>query len=401
LALRASGFLLVLVWWPVGDRDSPDGRKRLARVELRGVGKVYAGGIEALHPLDLTIEDGSLFVIVGPSGAGKSTLLRLIAGLEPLTAGSVWVDGRRVDEMAPRARDLAMVFQTPVVYPYLSVFENLAFGLRARGAARSEVERVVSEIAAVLGLNELLERRPATLSGGQRQRVALGRALVRRPRILLLDEPFASLDAPLRTALRTELVELQRRLGTTMIHVTHDQAEALALGSRIAVLRAGNVVQSGAPLDVYERPACRFVGEFIGTPPMNFVRCAVEIVDGAGELRIAGSPAATTTAWRFDGGWRWAVPLVRRGSGPVDLGIRAEHVRELVRSDDERLVARGLIRRLEPQGAQTLAIVAVDGQSLALWLPARTPFTAGAPIQVALDAAGIVWFDPASGRALV
>jgi ABC-type sugar transport system ATPase subunit len=311
------------------------------------------------------------------------------------------VDGRRVDEMAPRARDLAMVFQTPVVYPFLSVFENLAFGLRARGAARSEVARVVSEIAAVLGLSELLERRPATLSGGQRQRVALGRALVRRPRILLLDEPFASLDAPLRTALRTELVELQRRLGTTMIFVTHDQAEALALGSRIAVLREGSVVQSGAPLDVYERPACRFVGEFIGSPPMNIVRCAVEIVDGAGALRIAGSPASTAASWGFDEGSRWAVPLVRRGSGPVDLGIRAEHVRELERSDDGWFVARGLIRRLEPQGAKTLAIVAVDGQTLALWLAARTPFGVGAPIQVALDVAGIVWFDPASGRAIV
>jgi ABC-type sugar transport system ATPase subunit len=383
----------------------------LARVELRGIGKVYPGGIEALQPLDLTIEDGSLFAIVGPSGSGKSTLLRLIAGLEPLSVGSLWIDGRRADGLAPRDRDVAMVFQTPVVYPFLSVFENLSFGLRARrrrgretrAERRAEAERAVAEAAAALGLSGLFERRPAALSGGQRQRVAIGRALVRRPQILLLDEPFGSLDAPLRAALRTELIELQRRLGTTMIHVTHDQAEALALGSRIAVLQEGRVVQSGAPLDVYEHPACRFVGEFIGSPPMNVLPCLVEAIDQAVQLRIAGAPEATEPAWRFDEGARGAAPLLRRGTGPVALGIRAEHVRWRTRPDDgdAGLVAWGLVRRLEPHGARTLAVVALGPHTLSLWLPARPPVGVGAPVQVALDVAGIVWFDPESGQALV
>jgi ABC-type sugar transport system ATPase subunit len=185
-----------------------------------------------------------------------------------------------------------------------------------------------------------------------------------------------------------------------MIHVTHDQAEALALGSRIAVLREGRVVQTGAPLDVYEHPGCRFVGEFVGSPPMNVLRCAVEILDGAGELRIAGSTAAPAPPWKFDEGTRWAAPLFCRGSGAVELGIRAEHVRVRDRADGGQLAARGLIRRLEPHGARTLAIAAVDGQSLALWLPARPAFGAGAPIELALDTIAIVWFDPESGRAL-
>ncbi len=304
----------------------------MARVELRGVAKVYPGGIEAIRPLDLTIEDGALFAIVGPSGSGKSTLLRLIAGLEPLTAGSLWIDGRRVEGLAPRDRDVAMVFQTPVVYPFLSVFENLAFGLRARGAARVEVERGVAEAAGVLGLGELLGRRPGTLSGGERQRVALGRALVRRPRVLLLDEPLASLDAPLRAAICAALVDLHRQFGTTMIHVTHDQAEALALGTRIAVLHEGRIVQEGIPLDVYEHPSYRFVGEFVGSPPMNFLPCLVEISGPALRIAVAGAPEETVWTLADES---WSASLLRqRGAGRVDLGVRAEHIRVCDRPDD-------------------------------------------------------------------
>jgi ABC-type sugar transport system ATPase subunit len=380
----------------------------LARVELRGIAKVYPGGIEAIWPLDLTIDEGELFVVVGPSGSGKSTLLRLIAGLESPSAGSLWIDGGRADGLAPHDRDVAMVFQTPVVYPFLSVFENLAFGLRARGGAgrgretraeqRARIERAVEETAAVLGLADMLGRRPGTLSGGQRQRVALGRALVRRPRILLLDEPFASLDAPLRAALRTELLDLHRRLGTTMVHVTHDQAEAMALGRRIAVLKEGRIAQSGAPLDVYERPACRFVGEFVGSPPMNVLRCVVESVGPAIQLRLAES--AGGPAWMLDAGSPCAAPLLRRGPGPVDLGLRAEHIHVVASPEPATLVAGGQVRRLEPHGAETLATVALGRHELSLRLPGRTAVGVGAPVQVALDPVGVVWFDPKSGMAL-
>jgi ABC-type sugar transport system ATPase subunit len=306
-----------------------------------------------------------------------------------------------------------MVFQTPVVYPFLSVFENLAFGLRARrgretraerrdretrAERQARIERTVEETAAVLALANVLGRRPGTLSGGQRQRVALGRAFVRRPRILLLDEPFASLDPPLRAALRTELIDLQRRLGTTMVHVTHDQAEAMALGTRIAVLKEGRIVQSGAPLDVYERPECRFVGEFVGSPPMNVLPCVVESVGAAIQVRLAES--AGGSAWMIDAASPCAGPLLRRGPGPVDLGLRAEHIQVVPSSLPAALVARGEVRRLEPHGAETLATVALGQRHLSLRLPGRTPIGVGAAVQVALAPAGIVWFDPESGLAL-
>jgi ABC-type sugar transport system ATPase subunit len=374
----------------------------LARVELRGIAKVYPGGIEAARGLDLTIDDGALFVIVGPSGSGKSTLLRLIAGLEPLSAGSLWIDGRRADGLSPRDRDLAMVFQTPVVYPHLSVFENLAFGLRARRTPRAEVGRRVAEAAALLGLDGLLERRPATLSGGQRQRVALGRALVRRPKAFLLDEPFSSLDPPLRASIRAELGDLHRRLGTTMIHVTHDQGEALALGTRIAVLDAGRIAQEGPPLDVYERPACRFVGEFVGSPPMSVLPCVVEAAHSALRLRIVGTP--DEDARTIPEGAGWAAPLRRRGPGRIDLGIRPEHIRPADPSAADpsagAIAVRGPVRRLEPLGHETLTTLAVGTHDLSLRLPARTPIAVGEAIAVALDPSRIVWFDPEDGRAL-
>jgi multiple sugar transport system ATP-binding protein len=366
----------------------------LARVELRGIAKVYPGGIEAIRALDLTIDDGAMFVIVGPSGSGKSTLLRLIAGLETPCAGSLWIDGRRVDGLAPRDRDLAMVFQVPVLYPYLSVFENLAFGLRARGAPRREVERGVAEAAAILGLGPLLERRPGTLSGGQRQRVALGRALVRRPRVFLLDEPFSSLDAPLRAAIRADVIDLHWQIGTTMIHVTHDQAEALALGTKIAVLDGGRIVQTGAPLDVYEHPASRFVGEFVGSPPMSILPCMIEDSGPTPRLRVIGAP--DEAAWTIPEGACWAAPLRRRGAGRVDLGLRSEHIR----TTPAPLDVRAVVRRLEPLGHEVLATLALGPHALTLRLPPHTPIVVGEPIVVGLDPARIVWFDPETGLAL-
>ena len=234
----------------------------MARLELRGVEKTYRGGISAAKGVDLSVESGEMFVVVGPSGSGKSTLLRLIAGLESLDSGSIHLGGRRVDGLPPRDRGLAMVFQDAVVYPHLDVFENIAFGLRARRVGRDQIQSRVAATADMLGLGDSLGRSPTTLSGGQKRRVTLARALVLRPSLFLFDEPFSGLDAPLRASIRAEIADLHRQLAATMILVTHDQGEALALADRVAVLDAGKVVQVGPPLGVYERPRNRLVARF-------------------------------------------------------------------------------------------------------------------------------------------
>ncbi len=251
-------------------------KRRVASIKLKNLGRFFTPGIAALHPLDLSIPAGELLVVLGPSGSGKTTLLRLIAGLEPPSAGSVLIGGRDVTGLAPHERDVAMVFQHPALYPHLSVFDNMAFGLRARGVVKSQLRAKVNTMAGILELDRLLARHPAELSGGQRQRVAIGRALVRQPRVVLLDEPFSNLDLPLRASLREQVVDLQRRFGTTLIHVTHDQAEALLMGDRLAVLDQGRIQQTGTPREIYEKPANRFVAAFVGNPPINVLPCQVE-----------------------------------------------------------------------------------------------------------------------------
>ena len=253
-------------------------------VVLKGVQKRF-GDVTAVAAVHLEIRPGELMVLVGPSGCGKSTLLRLIAGLEERDTGEVWIGDRCVDEVAPGGRDVAMVFQSYALYPHLTVAENLGFGLRVRGAAAAEIEGRVSEVADVLGLRELLSRRPGQISGGQQQRVALGRAMVRDPGVFLFDEPLSNLDAALRLKTRDEIAALHRRLGTTMIFVTHDQVEALSLGQRVAVMDRGRVQQVGTPQEVYERPANRFVAGFVGSPPINGLPL---VRDGEGGL--AGGP---------------------------------------------------------------------------------------------------------------
>ena len=253
-------------------------------VVLKGVRKRF-GDVTAVADVDLEIRPGELMVLVGPSGCGKSTLLRLIAGLEEHDAGQVWIGDRCVDEVAPGSRDVAMVFQSYALYPHMTVAENLGFGLRVRGAGPAEIGRRVSEVAEVLGLGGLLSRRPGQLSGGQQQRVALGRAMVRDPGVFLFDEPLSNLDAALRLQTRDEIAALHRRLGTTMIFVTHDQVEALSLGQRVAVMDRGRVQQLGTPHEIYRRPANLFVAGFVGSPPMNRLRLARD-----GEGRLAGGP---------------------------------------------------------------------------------------------------------------
>ena len=250
----------------------------MASVRLEEIRKVYRNGAEfvAVQGADLEIADGELLVMVGPSGCGKSTILRMIAGLEPVSAGRLYIDDRLVNDVPPKQRDIAMVFQNYALYPHMSVHDNLAFGLKLRKMTRPEIEGRVAEAAGILGLDAILARKPRQLSGGQRQRVALGRALVRHPKVFLFDEPLSNLDAKLRVQMRTEISRLHRRLGATMIYVTHDQVEAMTLGERIVVLDAGRIQQIAAPLELYERPVNRFVAGFIGSPSMNFVPGKIE-----------------------------------------------------------------------------------------------------------------------------
>lgn len=244
----------------------------MATVSFRQVNKVYADGFHAVHDLDLEIAEGEFLVLVGPSGCGKSTTLRMLAGLEEISSGEIAIDDRVVNAVEPGDRDIAMVFQNYALYPHMSVRENLAFGLRMRRTPKDEIQNRVDEVAVTLGIESQLDRRPRELSGGQRQRVALGRAIVRQPKVFLFDEPLSNLDAKLRVQMRAEIAALHHRLKTTMVYVTHDQVEAMTLGERIVIMNQGVVQQADAPLEIYRRPVNRFVASFIGSPPMNFLQ---------------------------------------------------------------------------------------------------------------------------------
>jgi sn-glycerol 3-phosphate transport system ATP-binding protein len=260
----------------------------MANVTLRNVRKTYAGGFEAIKGIDFEVRDGQFCVLVGPSGCGKSTLLRMVAGLETITSGEIDIGGRVVNGIEPADRDIAMVFQNYALYPHMSVYNNMAYGLRNRGMAEPDIKKRVQEAARILELSAMLDRKPRQLSGGQRQRVAMGRAIVRQPKVFLFDEPLSNLDAKLRIAMRVEIRKLQRRLNTTSIYVTHDQLEAMTLADILVVMNGGRVEQIGDPLHVYEKPATTFVASFIGAPPMNLLPLRSEEINSqfAGERRL-------------------------------------------------------------------------------------------------------------------
>jgi multiple sugar transport system ATP-binding protein len=301
----------------------------MASVEFVGVGKVYPDGTRALEGFDLTIEDGEFAVVLGPSGCGKTTALRMIAGLESVTEGEILIDGNVVNDLEPRDRDIAMVFQNYALYPHMSVFDNLAFGLRARGAGKKEVRERITGVAELLGLADLLHRKPKALSGGQRQRVAMGRAIVREPSVFLMDEPLSNLDAKLRVQMRTEILRMQQRLAATTIFVTHDQTEALTMASKVVVMRSGHVQQVGSPGELYDNPGNLFVASFIGSPSMNFLRGrlmseASNLVFVAGEQRL--EIPTDVLAVR---------PTIEDDAGSeVIVGFRPEHARRIVRGDN-------------------------------------------------------------------
>jgi ABC-type sugar transport system ATPase subunit len=318
----------------------------VATIRLEELCKTYPNGVEAVRGVDLEIADGELLVLVGPSGCGKSTVLRLVAGLESPTRGRVGIDGRDVTNCTPAERDVAMVFQSYALYPHKSVRDNLAFGLRMRRLERAEVERRVARVARRLDLEAVLERRPGQLSGGQRQRVALGRALVREPLAFLLDEPLSNLDARLRVETRTELARLHRELGATMIHVTHDQEEAMTLGDRVAVLREGRLEQVGAPLEVYGRPATTFVADFIGSPSMNWLDGRLGQRAGRALLECAGLELELER------------PAAEGAERPVRVGIRPHDLRLV---EPERGAWRARVELLQMLGSSRIVDALVPG----------------------------------------
>jgi len=328
-------------------------------VAFQGIEKRY-GDVVALGGFDLAVRPGELMILVGPSGSGKSTVLRTLAGLERLTAGRILLGGTDITALPPQRRDIAMVFQDYALYPHLTAGENLAFGLRVRRVGRADADKAVARVAAQLGLEGLLDRYPDQLSGGQRQRVALARAMVRDPAVYLMDEPLSNLDAQLRLAARADIVELQRRLATTTLYVTHDQVEAMTMGDRVAVLSEGRLEQVGAPQEIYDLPATRFVAGFLGSPPMN-------LVPGGGVL---GGKAGTV------------------------VGIRPEDIRV-----DEAGPLAASVTLVEALGSETiLAVRCPDGTRLSVRTPPRTAVRPGDGLRLAVDPQRLHVFDAASGE---
>ncbi|MFV0386214.1 ABC transporter ATP-binding protein [Paracoccus sp. (in: a-proteobacteria)] len=350
----------------------------MARLDLNGVAKRY-GSTEVLRDINLTMEDGEFIVLVGPSGCGKSTLLRMIAGLEPISGGDLSIDGTRMNDIAPRDRDIAMVFQSYALYPHMDVMRNMGFSMEIRGAPTEERRSKVAAAAQTLGLDALVDRLPKALSGGQRQRVAMGRAIVRKPKAFLFDEPLSNLDAALRVEMRMEIARLHRRLGATMVYVTHDQVEALTLADRIVVLSAGVIQQVGTPLELYETPANRFVAQFIGSPTMNVVAATA-------------SPGGA----RLGNGVDIALPG-KAAASVTELGLRPEHL-DVTAPDQGQM--NGLADVVEHLGSDTNILAQVDGiGALMIRQHGHVPLRAGDRLGIRIQPDKAHAFD-AAGQSL-
>jgi multiple sugar transport system ATP-binding protein len=367
----------------------------MASIELDRVSKIYANGAYGVRDVDLKIEDGEFVIFLGPSGCGKSTTLRMIAGLESMSAGDLRIGGRSVNNVAPRDRNVAVVFQSYALYPHMSVWHNMAFGLKMRGVALSEIDAKVAKAADLLGLNHLLQRKPGALSGGQRQRVALGRAIVREPKAFLLDEPLSNLDAQLRAEMRLELVKLHRRLGRTIVHVTHDQVEAMTMGDRICIMREGRMIQTGRPLDVYANPADTFVARFLATPPMNLIPAQLEHEGEKLVVRIDSETSVTVPDKHY-------LPYVEKAGGQITAGIRAEDIYETQdRPDWQRI--RVKVVAVEALGAENILIGQL-GRDKPIEIQARLGRHVFAPvdsmIDLYVDVEPMHLFDSETGRAV-
>jgi multiple sugar transport system ATP-binding protein len=364
----------------------------MATVSIRGVTKRF-GAVEVIHGIDLEIAHQEFVVLVGPSGCGKSTMLRMVAGLEDVTSGDIAIDGRVVNRVAPKDRNIAMVFQNYALYPHMTVARNMAFALRAARLPKPEIERRVGEAARILGLSDLLERKPGELSGGQRQRVAMGRAMVRDPAVFLFDEPLSNLDAKLRSAMRTEIKKLHQTVKTTVIYVTHDQVEAMTLADRIVIMRDGRIEQVGSPLAVYQAPVNVFVAGFIGSPAMNMVEAEIGRADGGLAAHWPGGPS---------------LPIPARAAGklrvgqPVIVGIRPDHV--TVIDGPTRLPSswqsEAEVSVVEPLGSETLVLARFGDYELTAKSDGHVVPRPGERLRFGFDLDHLHLFDRATERSL-
>jgi multiple sugar transport system ATP-binding protein len=375
----------------------------MANVVIENLVKTYpektGPGVTAVKGINLAIADREFMVLVGPSGCGKSTTLRMIAGLEEISGGTIAIDGKVVNQVLPKDRDIAMVFQNYALYPHMSVYENMAFGLKLRKFPQAEIAARVREAATMLGLESYLDRKPKALSGGQRQRVAVGRAIVRKPKVFLFDEPLSNLDAKMRVSMRTEISKLHARLGATMIYVTHDQVEAMTMGDRICVMKDGNIMQVAEPLALYKRPANLFVAGFIGSPPMNFFKGTIT---GAGsrlqfvETNPAGTPIKVALT----------EDLARRAAGrldqPIVLGVRPENVQDTltVTGADPARTVEVRMEVSEPMGAETYLYLDTGATSFIARVRPTDRFEVGQKVKVTFDLDHAHLFDPATEAAL-
>lgn len=370
----------------------------MAKVVLDHVYKVYDGGVVAVSDFCLNIEDKEFIILVGPSGCGKSTTLRMVAGLEEITDGDIYIGDERVNDKQPKDRDIAMVFQNYALYPHMTVFDNMAFGLKLRKFPKEDIKRRVTEAARILEIEQLLDRKPKALSGGQRQRVALGRAIVRNPKVFLMDEPLSNLDAKLRVQMRVEITKLHQRLDTTFIYVTHDQTEAMTMGTRIVVMKDGFIQQVDSPSELYQHPCNTFVAGFIGMPPMNFIDANLERVAGKLQLKL-GKTTLVLDQEKYD------VPEVQAYLGKeLVVGIRPEAM-----SDSAEHIARfpgSLLRArvdvAEMLGAETYLYLSSDGLSLTARVePTLSQSKVGDEIDVAVDNRRIALFDKETEKAIL
>lgn len=366
----------------------------MAKVILENLYKIYPGDVMAVKDANLEIDDEEFVVLVGPSGCGKSTTLRMVAGLEEISKGSIYIDGRKINDVPPKDRDIAMVFQNYALYPHMSVYKNMAFGLKLRKFPKAEIDQRVREAADILGINELLERKPKELSGGQRQRVAVGRAIVRKPKAFLFDEPLSNLDAKMRVQMRTEISKLHTRLDATMIYVTHDQVEAMTMGDRIVVMKDGIIQQVAPPLELYDHPANQFVAGFIGSPPMNFFNGSVEQRDGGIYFNEG------TFSVRLDD--RAAAKVASYVGKQVVFGVRPEDIEDARMASDtdpgHRITAK--VEVVEPMGAEIFIYLNTGNNAFIARLDAHDEAKVNQDIGLVIKMEKTHFFDADSGEAL-
>ncbi|MDA3850799.1 MAG: sn-glycerol-3-phosphate ABC transporter ATP-binding protein UgpC [Spirochaetaceae bacterium] len=363
----------------------------MAEVILKDIVKIYDGNVKAVDNANIQVNDKEFVVLVGPSGCGKSTTLRMVAGLEDISSGDLFIDGKRVNEEAPKDRDIAMVFQNYALYPHMSVYDNMAFGLKIRKYATEEIEARVSEAAQILDIEELLERRPKALSGGQRQRVAVGRAIVRKPKVFLFDEPLSNLDAKLRVQMRAEISSLHTRLQATMLYVTHDQVEAMTMGDKIVVMKNGLIQQIGTPLQLYNQPVNKFVAGFMGSPPMNFLTSTVS--EEGGHIVLKNSGITIVPGAQFDEGLKSYV------GKDIVFGLRAEDLDVSSKIDNNNNI-KANIDVIEPLGAETHIYATTDQNQMVIRVAPDNDLKVGDEIHLKCSTKKLHFFDMETERSL-